>query len=391
MPEGPLAGFRVFDLTLAMVGPWTSMLLGGMGAEIIHVEATDRDLNAGIHPTINGTSIGYLDVQMNKRQIVLDLKSPEDRQHAYDIIKTCDVFLMNMRPDVASRLGVDYETVSQINDQIVYCAVTGWGPDGPMREIPGADPQVRYIAGFHEATGLEGGDTEVYRHSTQIDETTGNYAAQSILMGLLARERTGKGQRVDISMLRATSAMQSGRIGEFLASGRRPPPQGHQGQSIAPDAAFLCADKRHLAVAATSEADWVALCRAIGHLEFIEDLRFATNSDRVANRHDLMDALEPVFRSMPLDYWVLELDKVGLTVARVMRWDELRRHAQVTANEYIVDIKAPPAWEPETWEHVWTGGPPWRFSATPARWHPPVPINHDRAAILDEIKSGREA
>jgi crotonobetainyl-CoA:carnitine CoA-transferase CaiB-like acyl-CoA transferase len=209
MSEGPLAGIRVFDLTLAMVGPWASMLLGAMGAEVIHIEATDRDLNAGIHPTINGTSIGYLDVQMNKRQIVLDLKSPEDRQHAYDIIKTCDVFLMNMRPDVAVRLGVDYETVSQINDQIVYCAVTGWGPDGPMREIPGADPQVRYIAGFHEATGLEGGDTEVYRHSTQIDETTGNYATQSILMGLLARERTGKGQRVDISMMRATSAMQA--------------------------------------------------------------------------------------------------------------------------------------------------------------------------------------
>jgi crotonobetainyl-CoA:carnitine CoA-transferase CaiB-like acyl-CoA transferase len=102
-----------------------------------------------------------------------------------------------------------------------------------------------------------------------------------------------------------------------------------------------------------------------------------------------MDALEPVFGSMPLDYWVLELEKIGLTPARVMRWDELRRHAQVTANEYIVDIQAPPAWEPKTWDHVWTGGAPWRFSATRAEWHAPVPVNHDRPAILQELQDAR--
>ncbi len=244
VPNGPLSGIRVFDLTIAMVGPWCAMQLGAMGADVVHVESRDAG-RAGVPPSINGTSIGYITWNMNKRGIQFDLKAQDDRADAYELLKTCDVFLMNMRPDVAARLGVDYESVSKINPGLIYVAVTGWGQAGPMRDLPGADGQIQHYTGFGSASGVEGTDEgEIYRHFTQMDATTGNYACQAILMGLLARKRTGKGQRIDVSMLRATSALQTGRMTEALVSGQDPKPMGSKAQSVAPSQAFLCHDQR---------------------------------------------------------------------------------------------------------------------------------------------------
>jgi len=221
MSNGPLAGVRVFDLTMWMVGPWCSVQLGALGAEVVHIEQPDVDwstLGAGVPPLINGTSVGYIAWNMNKRGLSLGMKSPEDRTVAYELLKTSDVFLINMTPGVADRLGVGYDIVSGINPQIVYCAITGWGESGPMALLPGADTPAQYVTGFATGTGVPDGDDEINRHFTQMDATSGNYAAQAILMGLLARKRTGKGQRIHVSMLRAGSALQSVRIGEYLAA-----------------------------------------------------------------------------------------------------------------------------------------------------------------------------
>jgi len=284
MPQGPLSGIRVFDMTLAMVGPWGAMQLGGMGADVIHIEQPTAT-GAGVPPTINGTSIGYIAWNMNKRGLTLDMKSPQDRANAYDLLKTCDVFMMNMRPDVAGRLGVDYETLSQINPGIVYCTITGWGQSGPMRDVPGADPQVRFFTGFHQGVGAEDAPAdEVYRRYTLFDATTGNYAAQAILMALVARKKSGKGQRIDLSMMRAGSAVQTPRIAEYLATKQEPVPMGSQGQSTAPDRAYLTSDGRWLGLSATSEAEWRGFAKAIQHPELLEDARFATNGDRVDHR-----------------------------------------------------------------------------------------------------------
>ena len=214
---GPLDGVRVFDLTLWMVGPWASTQLGALGADVIHIEqpAVDpRTLGAGVPPTIDGTSIGYMTWNQNKRGLFLDLKSPTDRQTAYELLQTCDVFLINMRPGAAERMGVGYEQVKAVNPDIIYTAITGWGEVGPMRDRPGADVQAQYFTGFWSVSGAEGGRPEVYRHMAQIDATTGNVAAQAVLMGLLARKRTGEGQRIHVGMLRAGMALQSGRIAE---------------------------------------------------------------------------------------------------------------------------------------------------------------------------------
>src|SRR5690606_25783347 len=155
-----------------------------------------------------------------------------------------------------------------------------------------------------------------------------------------------------------------------------PKPQGSKAQSTAADRAFRCADERWLAVSATSEGEWRALCTGIGQEALLDDARFATNADRVDHRDELNEVLEPVFASMPLDYWVMELGKVGLTWARVMRWDELRRHEQVLETDYILPI------DTREWGRVWTGGAPWRFSRTPAAWFAVPGIGEHNEEIL---------
>ena len=391
---GPLAGIRVFDITLAMVGPWAAMQLGAMGADVIHVEpptpqgrrrVTQGGILHGSPPAINGLSAAYFPWNANKRGLTLDMKSPTDRANAYELLKTCDVFLMNMRPDVAGRLGVDYETVSQINERIVYCTITGWGETGPMAQLQGDDGKLNYFTGMSSTNGVEGSaDGELYRHSTQLDGATGNAAVQAILMALLARRRTGKGQRIALSMLRATTAFQGARIGEYLARGTTPQRYGSASQVIAPDRAFLCADARYFAGAATSEDEWRAFCEAISTPALLEDPRFTTNSDRVAHRGELHAALEPIFRAYPLDYWVLQFRRHRLPHGWQMHWEELRNHSQVMANEYILDV---PSQGP--WGDVWTGGPPWRFSATPAHWSASPDIGEHNEEILREIEMHR--
>ncbi len=383
-----LEGIRVFDLTQWGVGPWASMQLGALGADVIHIEQPNIDwstLAANIPPTINGTSIGYIAFNMNKRAFSLDLKSEAHRKSAYDLLKTCDVFLANMRPGVPERLGVGYEAVREINPRIVYCEVTGWGESGPMSALPGADQQAQHITGFTSTNGVEGGRPEVYRHYTQADFTTGNYAAQAITMALLARERTGKGQRVQVSMLRAVSAMQSARIGEFLQSGVLSGPRGSASQATAPDQAFECQDREWIGVAVTSDTEWAALCELIGQPELRGDERFRTNGARLDHRHELADILTKVFGSQPSDYWAFHLERSSIPFGFQMRWKVLRQHQQVLENAYLIDI------DTVAWGTVTTGGPPWHLDRTPARWTPtPFPGLHDEE-ILAELAARSEA
>ena len=381
MSNGPLAGVRVFDLTMWMVGPWCSVQLGALGAEVVHIEQPDVDwstLGAGVPPLINGTSVGYIAWNMNKRGLSLGMKSPEDRTVAYELLNTSDVFLINMTPGVADRLGVGYDIVSGINPQIVYCAITGWGESGPMALLPGADTPAQYVTGFATGTGVPDGDDEINRHFTQMDATSGNYAAQAILMGLLARKRTGKGQRIHVSMLRAGSALQSVRIGEYLASGHQPQRLGSGSQNTAPDRAYECADGELLGLSVPSEDEWRGFCEVIGQPELASDPRFAVNADRVDNREELDRLLEPILEGMVRDYWLMHLNRAGVPVGYPMTWAELRHHAQVLENDYIVPV------ETAAWGQVWTGGPPWQLSETPARmFSPPMPGEHSQQILAD--------
>ena len=379
---GPLEGIRVFDLTLFMVGPWGSMQLGAMGADVIHAEepGSIHSARIGVPPMIKGTSVGYISWNLNKRSILLDLKQEEDRQIAYRLIETSDVFMQNMRPGATARLGMDYETLSRINPRLVYVGADGYGSEGPMSPMPAADGVIQAFGAWCSITGKKGEPYQFYRHQTQMDATTGNFMAQAALLGLTAREATGKGQRIDVTMLGSSVALQSSRVSEFFATGVNPALMESACANIVPQQAFECQDKRHLAVAVAREEQWAPLCDELGLTELISDPRFSTNNARVENRADLTPMLEKAFATKPRYYWVMRLSPHGVPCSRFFEWDELRFHPQVTENEHLVQVDSP-------WGQIYTGGPPWKFGESAAKmFTAPEPGEH-MADILEDLET----
>jgi crotonobetainyl-CoA:carnitine CoA-transferase CaiB-like acyl-CoA transferase len=381
---GPLDGIRVFDLTMYMAGPWGSMLLGSLGAEVLHIEQPNVDwstLNAGAPPLIRGTASGYIAWNMNKRGVDLDLKDPDDLQLAYDLIETCDVFTTNMRP--LDRMGMGYEKLREINPRLVYCHATGFGRSGPRGADRATDAIMQAFAGGWATQGARGGAGEFYRHATQIDATTGNLLVQGVLLGLHARKRTGEGQLVEVTMVDAAATMQLPRLAEHLA-GWRHEPRGSSAYATAPDRAFLCEDGQWIGVTVSSEDQWQRLCGAVGRPELASEERFASNGARVGARDELEELLESCFSTQPRSYWELVLDRAGVPWGAPMLWEHLRHHAQVLANDNLVEV------ETDAWGEVWTGGPPWRFSRTPARMSgPPIPgiHTHEYRAEIEQRKA----
>lgn len=379
---GPLRGIRVFDLTVYMVGPWASMQLGAMGADVIHVERPRSSANSGIPPIpplIKGMSVGYVTWNMNKRGVALDLKSPEDRRVAVEIAGRSDVVLVNMRTGAAERLGFGYEDLSKLNPGLVYCSITGWGRTGPLATEPGTDTVVQAVSGFWSGSGAAGGDGEFYRHYTQLDASTGNAAAQAVLLGLLRRRRTGRGARVDVSMLQAATTVQALPLGSYLATGVAPTPAGSASAFTAPDEAFATRDHRYVGVSVRTPGQWHGFCAALGHPEWEHDPDFATNADRMANLHRLRELLRPEFAALPLDYWLLRFRRHRVPAGYPRGFEELRRDQQVRDNGYLVDMATP-------WGTLTTGGAPWRFGRTPAAWHRPTPdIGEHDAEIRAEF------
>jgi crotonobetainyl-CoA:carnitine CoA-transferase CaiB-like acyl-CoA transferase len=242
---------------------------------------------------------------------------------------------------------------------------------------------MQYFTGLTTGTGVPDGDNEVYRHFTQMDGSSGNYCAQAILMALIARKRTGKGQLVELSMMRAASALQTLRFGEFLSGGYEPQRLGSAAQSTAPDRAYFCENQKYVGVSVTSEAEWQAFCGVIGKPELAGDERFRTNSDRVAHRKQLDEIIEPVFRTKPVEYWTMFMGRAGVPVGYPMSWPELRHHAQVRDNNYMLDV------ETAAWGEVVSGGPAYHLSKTPAVWFgTPMPGQHD-FEIAAEIEASR--
>jgi crotonobetainyl-CoA:carnitine CoA-transferase CaiB-like acyl-CoA transferase len=379
MPErsGPLAGIRVFDLTLWMVGPWAGMQLGALGADVLHVErpGTPPEALGHVPPTVNGTSIGYLAWNMNKRGLGLNLKDPAHVARAMDVAATCDVFLVNMRPDVAERLGLGYAAVAERNPGIVYCDVNGWGNEGPMAQSPGSDGVIQGYSGFWSLNGASG---EFYRHYTQMDSSTGNLAVLGILAALRHRKQTGNGQLIRISMLKAVMSLQAVPLALTLA-GERLRPRGAASQITAPDDVFGCADGLHIGISATDDAQWRALCEVIDQPELAEAPDFATNADRLAHADDLTALLRATIGANTRPYWLWRLKAARVPYGYPLTFDELRSHQQVR------EIGQLPTVPTEHWGPLVTGGSPWRFSGHDTSWTaPPLAGEHD-AEILGEL------
>jgi len=357
----PLDGIRVFDLTVAAVGPWATKLLGAMGADVIKVEAPGGDqLSHAVPPRIKGNSVLYISGNHNKRMIELDLKQEADRAIALRIVEKSDVFVNNMRPGAVERLGLGYDVVAKVNRRIIYVLASAYGRSGPMATEAGVDPTVQAFCGWCSITGPEQGRGEMFRHLAHIDLTTATTITQAVLEALVARERGGLGQRIEIEMLTAAMALQTTRLAEYFATGEQPQPLGSASPTTAPHQAFECADRRFVAIGVERDEQWPAFCRAMKLPELIADPRFVSNPMRVRNRVALVEILQARFKSKPAAWWMLRLTNEKIPHGPLMSFDELRYHPQVRNNGHIVEIDTP------HWGRLNVDGLPWQFSRTPA-------------------------
>lgn len=376
--SGPLQGIRVFDMTHAGVGPWATMILASMGANVIKIESPQGDGIRQMKPRYNDLSTVYMHCNLGKKGIQLDLKSQEGQEAARRLLKDADVYAENMKWGTVQRLGFGYEEVSELNPRIIYGNYPGWGSTGPFKDRGSADPTAQAFSGVVSITGKPDGQGEFIRWYALHDFSASSYIVVATLLGLLHRERTGKGLKMECPQVASAIAIQSSRIAEYLATGENVQRMGSATATVVPDRAFLCQDKRWLAVTAVKDSQWRALCKAIEAFDLQEDSRFATNPARVEHREELEDRLQTIFSSKPAHWWTIQLTKHKVPVSLFYDYETIPLLPQVTANRNIVPIKYP---------GVGTlpfGNVPFQFSKTPAAVKPGPWPGQDTEQVLKE-------
>ncbi len=361
---GVLDGIRVFDLTLAAVGPWSAKLLGQLGADVLHVEGPKPELAHHIPPEIGGVGVLYLSANTNKRSIMLDLKRPDDRQRALELAATCDVFVQNMRPGAVERLGLGYAEVARHRPDIIYVSASAYGRVGPMAGEAGVDPLLQAFCGWSSINGQPGGDGELFRHYAHLDLTTSSMIVEAVLAALHVRADHGRGQHIELEMLTAALSLQSNHLAEYAATGVAPRPLGSASASTAPHEALRCSDGRWLAIGVERDEQWTRLCEALGAPDLLADEGLATNAGRVRRRDELTSRLAAIVATRPAAWWALCCTRHHVPHGRVLDFDELRHHPQVVANQHLVEVSTP------RYGTLVLSGVPWDFESTPAL--PPV-------------------
>jgi formyl-CoA transferase len=363
-----LAGIRVIDLTRALAGPYCTMMLGDLGADVIKVERPGRgdDSRAWGPPFVGGQSAYFLCANRNKRSVALDLTSDFGREAMRRLAGLADVVVENYKTGSLERLGLGYNDLIRINPRLIWASITGYGPEGPDAGRPGYDFMLQAEGGLMSLNGPPQGDP--YRVGVPIvDITAGMFAAYAVLAALRARELTGRGQRVDLSLLETQLAWLANVGSNWLVGGKIPRRLGNAHPNIAPYAAFRARD-RHLALAAANQDQWAKLCRAIDRRELQDDPRFTTNADRMAHLDELTAELNSVFAGRDAADWIALLTEVGLPCAPINTVPEAFSMPQAAARDMVLEVMHPTAGK------VRLAGFPYKFSATPAQVHRPPPV-----------------
>lgn len=337
---GVLDGIRVVDLSQGAAGPICAMTLGDHGADVLKVEPCDGEWGRTLGPPFVGdVAAAYVGMNRNKRSLAVDLKRPEGRAIARRLIERSDVLVESFRPDVMERLGLGYSDLSAANPRLIFCSITAFGPSGPWRDKPGVDGVIQAMSGLMSITGLE--DAEPVKVGVPAaDVTAAAHAVQAVLLALFARERTGRGQRVAVSLLDALLAFQTIPLTMYLASGTSPKRLGSAAAYSAPNEAYRTGDGA-IMVGAYTPARWAGLCRALDRPDLLEDQRFRTNADRVANRPALRVELERSFHEHSTDEWVGALEAADVPCAPLLDYPSLLALPQVAQNEMVVRLKHP--------------------------------------------------
>ena len=371
----PLEGIRVLDLTRALAGPYCTMMLGDLGADVIKVERPGRgDDSRGWGPPFVGESYGpyagesayFIAANRNKRSVTVNLKSLEGQEIVRRLASVSDVMVENFRTGVLDKMGLGYDDVHALNPRLVYCSISGYGRTGPYAERPGYDFIIQAESGLMGIIGPEEGTP--YRVGVPIiDITSGMFAATAILAALHVRDQTGAGQLVDVSLLDTGVALLANVASNYLVGGAEPRRLGNAHPNIAPYEAFHARD-RWFALAAANERQWTTLCDAVGCPELKDDPRFATNGDRVANRPALLEALNRTFAARDADEWLIVLREAGLPCGPINAIPDVFEHPQAQARGLALEAEHPTAGP------VRLTGFPYKLSQTPAEVRQPPPL-----------------
>lgn len=340
----PLDGIRVLDLTNVLAGPFCCHQLAHLGAEVVKVEVPGRgDLarQLGADEALNARNMGvsFLAQNAGKKSVTLNLKSAKGKALLKRLVAGADVLVENYRPGVMERLGLGYETLRQVNPRLVYCAISGFGQDGPLRNLPAYDQIIQGVSGVMSITGAA--DTAPYRVGYPICDTIGGLtAAMAVSAALNGRERTG-GCFIDVSMLEATLATMGWAVSNWLIAGVPPRPHGNENMTSAPSGAFRTADGL-LNIAANKQEQWEILCRQIGRADLLERRDFATREARKANREALKAELEGVLAAKGAHAWAQQLNAAGVPSGAVFEVPDILEHPQIADRGLIADFPAVP-------------------------------------------------
>lgn len=378
----PLDGVTILDLSRILAGPFASMILGDFGAEIIKIENPDGgdDTRAWGPPFARGESAYFLAVNRNKKSVTLNLKDPEGKKNIRRLAATSDVLLENFRPGTLEKLSLGYEDLWALNPRLIFCSISGYGLTGPEAHRAGYDLVAQGLSGIMDITGGEKGPpTKV---GTSIaDLVAGLYAVQGILLALFAREKTGRGQKVDVSLLDGMVSLLAYQAEMYLACGKIPRRMGNQHPTISPYETFQAKDG-YLNIAVGSEKLWSLFCDEIGMPKMKLDKRFLLNKDRVKNRNKLFSILSRVIRKKKAGEWLSQFEKAGIPAGPILSVEKILNHPQILARQMVQEVS-----------HKRLGGInlvgiPVKLSGTPGAVSGPPPILGEHTKeVLDRLSS----
>ena len=363
-----------------MAGPFCTMLLGDMGADVIKIEKPDGgdDVRRSGPPFVAGESATFLNIGRNKRSVVIDMKQTEGTEIVRNMARDADILVQNLRPGRLEGFGLGYEDVRAVNPAIVYATITGFGRTGPYKDKPGFDLMAQGYSGIMGVTGHPG-QPPVKVSVPITDLNAGLFTAYGILAAYVNRLKTGKGQHVDSSLMEAGVAYTLWESAIYFTSGRLPGPNGSAHQISAPYQALPTSDG-YITVGGANQRNWERLCRAIGRAELITDPRFEVNAGRMANRPALESTLGETLKTQPMAHWLSILEAAGVPCGPIYDISQVYADPQVIARDMVVEVEHPTA---GTIRNV---GIPVKFSETPGNIRRPPPLFAEHTAeVLAEF------
>jgi formyl-CoA transferase len=382
----PLQNVRVLDLSRVLAGPYCTMMLGDLGAEVIKVErpGSGDDTRQWGPPFAAGESAYYLCCNRNKQSLTLNLKTDAGRDIAARLAEHCDVLVENFLPGTLDGWGLSYATLSKRNPKLVYCSITGFGQTGPRRDEPGYDIMIQALAGVMSITG-EPTAPPMKVGVAISDITSGMFACNAILAALYARERTGRGDRIDVALFDSTIAWLANVGSNYLVSGDVPQRQGTAHPNIVPYQAFAAADAS-LIIAVGNDGQFVKFCAALGRADLAGDVRFKTNALRVENRQALVPLVAAEIARRPAAEWLQKLEQAGIPCGPVNTVEGVFADPQTTARDMLIEVRHP------TIGPLKLAGSPLKLASLsqPPRRPPPLLGEHTDQVLASVLKLSTE-